>query len=359
MTTFTNAEIQESISSKINENLPNYFPDLEKKSFKINVNPLEFRHWAYVFSIDVISNHKKEGVYIKIPRTNRSENIIHNEITKDDAKIVAEKEYCDLKNLHELFSSYREDLSVVKPLDFFKDLNAIITEKCFGDDIYNICRKDVLASKIFRFQPHTTAIFLKCGEWLQHYHRHFFKKDSYENCFPNIYNETSSYINFLQQGSYEHTQHLLGVVKDSIVFEKEIDEILISKNINGFQVRNFITENGKILFVDPGEIKVGPIYEDVARFIVTTKMIFWGTPLFLLGVKPSRAYIDSFLKGYLQNQELNPKLLKIFLIKHFLKQWSEGYIAIQHKRYPTTLKEYLRKIYIDRFFMKEVQLLTN
>ena len=48
------------------------------------------------------------------------------------------------------------------------------------------------------------------------------------------------------------------------------------------------------------------------------------------------------------------KLLDIFLLKEYIKHWDQAYNNVDLKYWPKLLKNFLKKYYIDNFFLERV-----
>ena len=96
------------------------------------------------------------------------------------------------------------------------------------------------------------------------------------------------------------------------------------------------------------------IEADLARFITTCKILYWGTLLIFLRLSPSHFFTESFIKGYSANNKLSDRLLNILIIKELLKFWRMAHLITGVRSWPLPIKKILRKIYIDPFYKGQI-----
>ena len=104
------------------------------------------------------------------------------------------------------------------------------------------------------------------------------------------------------------------VVSDLASYETEGLQVTTLK---GIDIRNvLLDERNSAFLLDPGRMKIAFREADLARFLMTYRILFWGNPLFAIGFRPDAAAEDAFLEGYYANSEPASKwLLSFFLLK--------------------------------------------
>ena len=128
-----------------------------------------------------------------------------------------------------------------------------------------------------------------------------------------------------------------------------------TKTLKGLDVRQvFISGKRDIFVLDPGKMKKDYIEADLARFITTCKILYWGTLLIFLRLSPSHFFTESFIKGYSANNKLSDRLLNILIIKELLKFWRMAHLITGVRSWPLPIKIILRKIYIDPFYKGQI-----
>ncbi len=61
------------------------------------------------------------------------------------------------------------------------------------------------------------------------------------------------------------------------------------------------------------------------------------------------------MAGYRDAEEEPDHLLAIFELKELLKTWRMAYHALDGKHWPSGCKRFVRRFYIDRFFLRELE----
>jgi hypothetical protein len=92
----------------------------------------------------------------------------------------------------------------------------------------------------------------------------------------------------------------------------------------------------------------------VARFLATVRILHWGNLRFCLRRAPGRSYESAFLRGYYGDGEPRRAVLTVMLVKELLKHWSIAYVALGLKRWPGSVSQIVRRIYIDPFFHGQI-----
>lgn len=330
-----------------------------KQIFGLNVHsghlllgPLEVSDFSSVFSLDLVNSSKRRGVFIKIPKADIIRKTIFP-ITAEDRKL-AEEEYRSLVTLSEFWDSADIKVNFVKPLNFISNYNAIITERVYAQHLFKFFLKCDLLRKIGLAKNDDPMYDILCriGKALAKYHQKSFKKKVF------IVDETilkiNNYCLLLSQFGVE--QHILKSIIAKLAETKGYNSAShITKTIKGLDIRNILFDNNyNIYMLDPGKTKQDYNEMDLARFIVTCRILYWGSFLFFHQLSPHDSYENMFLKGYYYNDDHPGKLLIIFLIKELLKHWLMAYKVLQIKKWPMPMKRILKFTYIDPFYKNQL-----
>jgi hypothetical protein len=128
-----------------------------------------------------------------------------------------------------------------------------------------------------------------------------------------------------------------------------------ANTLKGFDVRQvFIESGGAVYLLDPGKMKTDYVEMDLARFIVTCRILYWGSILFFLRMRPDASYEASLLKGYYGNNMRFGKVLCLLTIKELLKHWRMAYTVLSFKRWPLVMQRFLKRTYIDPFYKWQI-----
>ncbi|HRR39872.1 MAG TPA: hypothetical protein P5244_01435 [Syntrophales bacterium] len=324
---------------------------LEKNDFSICF-PLDL--------YDVNGRTKKRSLYVKIPKDDlykRREREIMPLTDRD--RTSGRKEYESLLFLNSIEKTWGDGLEFVKPVLFFDDYNAIVTERVFGRDLLIPFRKEVLKDRILHLQCGTfirDSLFL-LGRVVSAYHRRTQREISPD--WGKVFEKIEKYGTLLKNySSADDLPVLFQGLRRSM--EEAIPRSVTVKTLKGLDVRNvLIDEAGGMVVLDPGRMKDDCPEADLARFIVTCRIIFWGSMWFFIRLTPDAAYEGSFLEGYKSyGGKFDQKLLRVHIIKELAKHWYLAHVALDLKNWSYVLKKMLRAIYINPFYkfqlMKEV-----
>jgi hypothetical protein len=121
--------------------------------------------------------------------------------------------------------------------------------------------------------------------------------------------------------------------------------------IRGFEVRNARSGADRIWLFDPGRLRDEPAEADVARFLVSLKILTWGTVYFALPVA-TQEIEQAFLTGYRQHRTPDPALLRLFLLRELSWNWTECVEVIKLKRLPPAAQHMLTTAYVHPGFRR-------
>lgn len=326
------------------------------KDQDIHVGPLEINDFSICFWIEVGNAENKKGVYIKIPKLDLYRKTEKNvfPLSKED-EIFGQNEYESLSYLSMIQIPSDLNSAFVKPVCFIKKYNAIVTEKVYGTDILHDFRRCALRRIIYGEQSSDlmTDRLYRLGRIVSCYHKNFSIEKSFET--NGVLEKIHKYYEKLEPFSpgidlLPNLTFLQGFAKDAH------NQKTITKTLKGLDVRNILSDkNGQMLILDPGKMKDDCREADLARFIVTCRIIYWGSMLFFLHISPDYCYEKNFLKGYYGSEiRRGDIVLSLFMLKELLKHWYMAHIALDLKTWPTSVKTLLKKSYIDPFYKRQL-----
>lgn len=325
---------------------------------KINCGPLEINNFSICFGMNIVFDSNVTNVYVKIPKADLFLKKQKNVMPLTDAdKIFGEAEFNSLEYLSQYWDSSDLNISFVKPILFIREFNAIVTERFYGNNFFKLARK----LNIMRWLGINSSIdtivhssLLHLGVALSRFH-----KKSLKECNADIIKKTIEKIQHycsqlkLIGVSYDICNHLI----DKVCNHNEYDIHTYTTNtLKGLDVRNiFIDKFKRIILLDPGKMKEDCCEADLARFLITWRILYWGSPLFFLRITPHHSYEESFLNGYYgQNMPKGSVLLKLMIIKELVKHWHMAHVVLQLKPWPNIIKKCLQHTYIDPFYGNQI-----
>jgi hypothetical protein len=317
--------------------------------------PLEINDFSICFKMDVKDRSKCNGVYVKIPKENlykKSSKQI-TPLSTDDRKFAL-GEYRSLVHLLKFWRSDDINVFYVKPLTFISEYNAIVTELAYGKDLFREFRRYDVRWRLRTYETSNKmhGILFRLGKGLRRFHETSMREERFSS---------DATFGKVQERCFDLRS--LGIscgVLDKILTSVDSLEGYFAathrtKTLKGLDIRNVLIDKDENLYMlDPGKINEDYKEVDLARFLVTCRILYWGSIAFFLHVSPDRSYEESFLLGYFGRKETPNKVLIIFIVKELLKHWYLAHLALQLKSWPKPFKTFLRRFYIDPFYEKQI-----
>jgi hypothetical protein len=121
--------------------------------------------------------------------------------------------------------------------------------------------------------------------------------------------------------------------------------------LKGLDIRNVLeAADGTIWLLDPGKTKLTAREADLARFLLTWRILFWGSPWFVLGVRPHVSIEETFLRAYWDGAPGPPAALHAYLLKETLKHWHTALESAARRGWTPAKSALIRRVYIDPFY---------
>ena len=125
-------------------------------------------------------------------------------------------------------------------------------------------------------------------------------------------------------------------------------------SLKGLDVRNLmLDQDGGLVFLDPGAIKPAPREADLARFVLTLRILYWGSPKFPVGKEICPATEEAFLEGY-GREQVDREVLAWYMVKEVAKHWRMAHVAVDVKDWPSPFSLLVRRLYIDRQYRRKL-----
>ncbi len=317
----------------------------------IRFGPLVVNDWSFCIELRTSVQGKTGGIYVKIPKDEIERKRILP-ITQGAARLAGD-EYASLKNLAENWSA--DDLAVyfVHPLALFDEYNAIVTQRVEGKPFLDRFRHRDIRRR-FRFCQQDDEVhdaMGRLGRALSRFHGKTGRVASWRG---------DQFAVKLRRIAAELAE--MGLPDDAsdrleptfAAIERTHGDGTMADTLKGLDVRNVLFEDGKIFLLDPGKIKAEFRQADVARFVMTCRILWWGNPLFFMDFVPDASYEKEFLAGYHGPASSETVLLSLHLLKELLKTWRMAYRALDGKHWPALFKKAVQRGYIDPFFKRQL-----
>ncbi len=323
----------------------------------LKYGPMEINDFSICFSIDMDNGINTNGVYVKIPKSDLYKKIKKGiiPITAEDRRF-ARAEYDSLVHLSEHWRSDVTNVDYVKPLAFISEYNAIVTQKVYAKEFFKSYRQWDLYRRLNRnigidpIQKHMKSI----GETLARFHQISLEKTEL------LIEKPLSKMKYYWSLVNKHEKHS-GFQKKLLSWLDSVNEfggaMERCNTFKGLDIRNvLLAPSNEIFILDPGRMKLDYKEADLARFLVTCRILYWGSMIFFLRLAPENIYEESFLNGYYGEGKRPYKILAFLIIKELLKLWYLAHIATQLKWWPESLKCFLINNYINPFYRKQITL---
>jgi hypothetical protein len=319
----------------------------------IECGPLEVNLFSICFWATLMGPAGTKQVYVKIPKVifyeKEKENL--TSFSAEDVKL-AEDEYKSLSYLSRHWDGFDTDVKFVTPLGFVEEFNAIITERVMARHFFRQYRKTDLSRRLLSHAPSDPVLegMSRLGTALAQFHKR--SQDVVVCDTDTILEKMQGYLLKLRNsgvdGAYldDIARRLVGLRKVKFTSRSVV-------NLKGLDIRQvFLDQDNGLHLLDPGKMKDGYREVDLARFIVTCKILYWGSSAILFHVTPSAKYEKSFLTAYRQSNGISEMALGVLIVKEVLKHWIMAHTSMEKREWPWAYKMLLNKVYVNSFYKR-------
>lgn len=353
----SNIHVFELVEARICESLSKYFPDWEPTELSLQRGIVETDYWSISYMLSILdANSFRHGIFVKIPKSDIYHSTVEQAVKDPKACLIAEEEFTSLRKIAHV-DGWPVGCGTIRPLDYIAEFNAILTHQVEGRDLYLQCRRDAL--KCLLLLKKSTAMdsyLFHCGQWLHHFHHGSGRLRYCTTRTQDYFDEVREYERAIDEDCTDR-QRFRNLMNTFCSIH--IDEVTpLVPMCEGFEIRNILVDKNRTVYVvDPGRIREGHGMDDLAHFLVSISMLFWGGPLFVLRFRSLEKYRVCFLNGYFSSNQEIPfiKLLCWFEAKEVIRQWKEAYFILSYKNYPDFVREWMRRYYVDPFFFASLE----
>ena len=320
------------------------------------IGSLRTNYFSFTFSVDRVTREGCSGVFVKIPKVDlRCADPTIFPILPEDRSMAEE----EVRSLRILGDSWRaDDLRVrwVALREYLPEYNAIVTDRVCAGEAFRVFRRLDLRRRlgVARDSYWLRDIMARMGTALARFHQRNAKKTRFRAA-----DEIPKLERYCRDLSLLSRSALPDRVANAIrgVASYETDGLQVT-TLKGIDIRNvLLDEKYSVFLLDPGRMKTAFREADLARFLMTYRILFWGSPLFALGIRPDAGAEAAFLEAYYANSEPASKwLLSFFLLKEQLKHWHTAFDSLNKKPWPAAARRLIAMVYIEPFYIRQ---LTN
>ena len=318
------------------------------------INSLSTNYYSFTFSMDIKVSNEHKHVFVKIPKVDMrgiSPRILP--ISAED-RVMAIHEESSLKFLEKNWNNDESEVSWVKLLGTIPEYNAIITERIFANEALTTYRYWDLYRRFgfFNGNQKLQQSISKIGLALGKFHNKSEVKESVylSELLPKI----GFYCGQVSANSKSVWPNYIWKELQSLKDEKF--NCFKVTTLKGIDIRNVLIDSkGMLYMLDPGKLKISYAEADVARFIMTYRILFWGSIILPIFKEPSSKAEQSFVSAYQLNTSYSdPQLLNLFLLKEQLKHWYIALDSLQRLPWPSIIKSIIKFFYVDLFYVRQV-----
>lgn len=314
---------------------------------------LENNAFSITFPITFGDDNSREYFYIKIPKIIFYDKDIDffTPFTEQDI-LLAKNEYSSLNILQERWPVLN-GVNFVEPVAFLQSHNAIITKLVKGEFLFEKIR-NLDVSFLSPRNDFTLVRGLKAlknfGYSLGNFHYSSANKKGFK--LPKYISELESYLFFLSDAGIDNS--FLDVMKREIL-SLEISNFGVYEVdcLKGIDIRQFfLLKNDELKIIDPGKIFKSYAETDLARFIVTYRILHWGTWKALVVRNIESSFEKEFIDSYKTQISFSREVLSLLIIKELLKQWIVILKSLEFRSWNGILKFFYKNYYLNPFFKR-------
>lgn len=321
---------------------------------RIEVGPLSANYFSLTFPIDVTGACGRRGLFVKVPKADvRLSGHAILPVTDADRR-MADDEVSSLRTLATEWPLDELGVRFVTIRGFHPDYNAIVTDRVYATDALDILRRFDLQRRTGREDAgrRLVGILGRVGAALGRFHERGATSAAFDasRAVPKLLRYCGELATMTRSGLPRRTAAMLSERQWRSIAGRE------TSTLKGIDLRNLLIDDADNVFlVDPGRMKRAFREADLARFLLTYRILYWGHWRFAAGREPDPAGEAQFLASYYANSTAASKgLLEFYLVKEVLKHWHTAHASLRLKTWPPVVKRLVAAVYIDRFYERQL-----
>ncbi len=316
----------------------------------------EILDFSSCFGLEWTSDAAPNGAYVKIPKADITRQSVLP-TSKVDCR-MAEEEHASLQYLARHWEGAGGDARFVDPLAFYPDLNAIVTRRAWGSDLLHAFRRIDFRARLGMLGEvaRLNGILQRIGTAVARFHENCTRADGLGEGTADLSHPISKIVraadDLRQNGVPERRLSALLVSLRAV--SPPPQRVSLAMSLKGLDVRNilFDSRRDRLTFLDPGKMKVEPRQANLARLLVTIRILYWGTPWFVARLAPASAFEGVVLAA--ADGAVDDRILSLYVVKELWKHWRAAHVALTLKGWPRPLERGLARGYIDRFYATQI-----
>jgi hypothetical protein len=318
------------------------------------VGPLTPHRFSFTFTVSIETAGGRRDLFVKIPKQDLAEGFPRVFPFTERDRSLARDEAASLRFLGERWRSDDLHIRWVRLAAEIPEYNAIVTERVFAPEAFTLYRRLDLSRRLgFRGNAgRLRNAMSRFGTALRRFHQ----LDSRPAVFR-LAAELPKLERYAKEIEAKTRSALPHRVVKLLALEQpgEIEGLEVT-TLKGIDVRNFLADDPDgITLLDPGKTKRNFREADVARFILTYRILFWGSPSLLLTGPPDARAERAFLDAYFGTEPPNARLLEFYTIKEQLKHWHTALHSLERRSWPGVVKNRVERWYVKSFYSAQLE----
>jgi hypothetical protein len=309
--------------------------------------PLEINDFSFCIPVECVDEKPLKGAYVKVPKR-RIATATLQELDEQDRRFGAE----EARSLRLLADTWPidENVAFVTMLGRIEAANVIVTRRVYGQDFSQWLRRvdaDGLRTALGD-RERAIGSLERVGRSLARFHG-----AQAIDSRPDPSRLKAKFAGYAQRlsdfGIGREALTDVSALASETAIAAACDYAPMTTTLKGLDVRNLLIEpDGRLVFLDPGAMKLDSPLADHARFAATLRLLYWGKLPFFFGRRPRSEYALAFEQAYFGGEQ--PPAGRIFELKELCKMWLMAHVALRAKPWPAPFKRFLRSSYVNRFF---------
>jgi len=346
----SNSEVRELLARRVTTELLGKEGGVEF----VESSPITSNYYSFTFSLKVRTLDGVSEVFVKIPKKDLRAHVRDILPIEEGDRQMGEDEAQSLQFLNQRWQGDAVNVYWVNLRGVITEFNALVTDGIDGEEATTVFRRLDLRRRcgFLRDAGTLRSSMARLGEALGRYHQN--------NAVPAVFRlsdalpKVESYCRALRQSSgsvlpelaYRTLENMAGL---------ELPGLMVP-TIKGIDVRNVVVDADNSLYLlDPGKSKLTFRETDIARFVMTYRILYWGSPLLMFVREPDRNAELSFLEAYNATTRLSSsRLLDIYILKEQLKHWHTAMQSLEKVNWAPVVQRIVERIYVRPFYEAQV-----
>jgi len=318
------------------------------------IGAVSTNYFSFTFPVEIVTDSGTKDVYVKIPKADlrgRTPSILP--ISSND-RLMAQEEENSLRMLAKCW--HTDDLGVrwILLRAVIPEYNAIITDHATGEKAFQAFRRLDLRGRLGSAEDRCRlrSAMGRFGGALGRFHNQSAcsKRFQLAEMMPKIEHYCRDLAEKTNNPLPNRTIAALAKLSS---WECNAVE---TNTLKGIDIRNMlIDKQDELVLLDPGKTKVTFREADVARFLMTYRILYWGSLQLLLLRRPDPEAEKAFLRAYYGADE-TPLLLCLYFIKEQLKHWHTALDSLRRLPWPGLVKTWVAHVYVDPLYSRQLAL---